>query len=41
MSALLDGDRHLSPRRAARILLTRPGNLTGGQAETLTRLTES
>ena len=35
----LDGGRHLSPRRAARILLTRPDNLTGGQAETLTGLT--
>jgi transposase len=35
----LDGDRpHLSPRRAARILLTRPGRLTGGQAETRARL---
>jgi transposase len=36
----LEGDRpHLSPRRAARILLTRPDNLTGGQAETLAGLT--
>jgi Transposase len=35
----LDGGRHLSPRRAAWILLTRPDNLTGGQAETLTGLT--
>jgi transposase len=35
----LDGDRpHLSPRRAARILLTRPDRLTGGQPETRTRL---
>ena len=35
----LDGDRpHLSPRRAARILLTRPDRLTGGQAETRARL---
>jgi transposase len=35
----LDGDRpHLSPRRAARILLTRPDRLTGGQAETLARI---
>jgi transposase len=32
----LDSDRpHLSPRQAARILLTRPDRLTGGQAETL------
>src|SRR5215471_9405295 len=29
---------HLSPRRAARILLTRPDRLTGGQAETLARI---
>lgn len=29
---------HLSPRRAARILLTRPDNLTAGQAETLAGL---
>ena len=36
----LDGARpHLPPRRAARILLTRPGNLTAGQHETLVRLT--
>jgi transposase len=35
-----EGDRpHLSPRRAARILLTRPDRLTGGQTETLTGLT--
>jgi transposase len=35
----LDGDRpHLSPRRAARLLLTRPDRLTGGQAETLARI---
>ena len=35
-----EGDRpHLSPRRAARILLTRPDRLTGGQAETLAGLT--
>jgi transposase len=35
----LDGDHpHLSPRRAARILLTRPDRLTGGQQETLTRI---
>jgi transposase len=35
----LDSDRpHLSPRRAARILLTRPDRLTGGQAETCARL---
>ena len=34
----LDGDRpHLSPRRAARILLTRPDRLTSGQAQTLAR----
>jgi len=33
----LDGDRpHLSPRKAARLLLTRPGRMTGGQ-ETLAR----
>jgi transposase len=30
---------HLSPRRAARILLTRPGKLTAGQHETLAGLT--
>jgi hypothetical protein len=35
----LDSDRpHLSPRRAARILLTRPDRLTAGQAETLARI---
>jgi transposase len=35
----LDSDRpHLSPRRAARILLTRPDRLTGGQAETRARI---
>ena len=35
----LDSDRpHLSPRRAARILLTRPDHLTGGQQETLAGL---
>ena len=35
----LDNDRpHLSARRAARILLTRPDRLTGGQAETRARL---
>jgi transposase len=35
-----EGDRpHLSPRRATRILLTRPDRLTGGQAETLAELT--
>ena len=35
----LDGDRpHLSPRRAARILLTKPDQLTGGQHETLAGL---
>jgi transposase len=35
----LDSDRpHLSPRRAARLLLTRPDRLTGGQAETLARI---
>lgn len=34
----LDSDRpHLSQRRAARIPLTRPDRLTGGQAETLAR----
>jgi transposase len=34
-----EGDRpHLSPRRAARILLTKPDNLTGSQAETLSRI---
>ena len=36
----LDSDRpHLSPRRAARILLTRPDRLTAGQHETLAELT--
>jgi transposase len=36
----LDGDRpHLSPRRAARTLLTRPSRLTAGQQETLAELT--
>ena len=36
----VDSDRpHLSPRRAARILLTRPDRLTAGQHETLARLT--
>jgi transposase len=35
----LDSDRpHLSPRRAARILLTRPDRLTAGQHETLAGL---
>jgi transposase len=35
-----EGDRpHLSPRRATRILLTRPDRLTGGQAETLAGIT--
>jgi transposase len=35
----LDSDRpHLSPRRAARILLTRPDRLTAGQQETLASL---
>src|SRR5690242_3431569 len=35
----LDSDRpHLSPRRAARILLTKPDHLTAGQRETLARL---
>jgi transposase len=33
------GRPHLSPRRAARILLTRPDRLTASQAETLTGLT--
>jgi len=32
---LEDGRPHLSPRRAARLLLTRPDHLTGGQQETL------
>jgi transposase len=36
----LDGSQpHLSPRRAARILLTRPNRLTAGQHETLAGLT--
>src|SRR5579875_602486 len=35
----LDGDRpHLSPRRATRLLLTRPDRLTGGRQETLARI---
>ena len=35
----LDGDRpHLSPRRATRLLLTRPDRLTGSQQETLARI---
>ena len=35
----LDGDRpHLSPRRATRLLLTRPGRLTGSQQETVSRV---
>src|SRR5215472_18473700 len=35
----LDSDRpHLSPRRAARILLTKPDQLTDGQRETAARL---
>ena len=35
----LDGDRpHLSPRRATRLLLTRPDRLTSSQAETLARI---
>jgi hypothetical protein len=35
----LDSDRpHLSPRRATRILLTKPVRLTGAQAETRARL---
>jgi hypothetical protein len=35
----LDSDRpHLSPRRAARIMLTRPDRLTAGQQETLAAL---
>jgi hypothetical protein len=33
------GRPHLSPRRAARVLLTRPDRLTAGQHETLARLT--
>ena len=34
-----DADRpHLSPRKAAQLLLTRPDSLTGGQRETLARL---
>ncbi len=36
----LEGDRpHLSPRQAARILLTKPDGLTAGQHETLAELT--
>jgi transposase len=36
----VDSDRpHLSPRRASRILLTRPDRLTAGQHETLAELT--
>ena len=35
----LDGDRpHLSPRRATRLLLTRPDRLTSSQAQTLARI---
>jgi len=35
----LDGSQpHLSPRRAARLLLTRPGHLAAGQQETVSRL---
>jgi len=35
----VEADRpHLSPRQAARLLLTRPDRLTGGQAETLARI---
>jgi transposase len=35
----LDGSQpHLSPRRATRLLLTRPDRLTGGQQETLARI---
>jgi len=35
----LDGSQpHLSPRRAARLLLTRPGRLAGGQQETVSRV---
>ena len=35
----LDGDRpHLSPRRATRLLLTRPDRLTSSQAKTLARI---
>lgn len=35
----VEADRpHLSPRRAARLLLTRPGNLTDGQRATLSDL---
>ncbi|MFF4908993.1 ISL3 family transposase [Streptomyces sp. NPDC001260] len=35
-----DAERsHISPRRLARMLLTRPGNLTAGQHELLTKLT--
>ena len=36
----VEGDRpHLSPRRAARLLLTRPAGLTAGQHETLAGIT--
>ncbi len=35
------GRPHLAPRRAARILLTRPDRLTAGQHETLAELTAS
>ena len=36
----VEGDRpHLSPRRAARLLLTRPAGLTAGQYETLAGIT--
>lgn len=37
----LDDHAHLSPRRATRLLLTRPENLTDRQRETLDRLTTS
>jgi hypothetical protein len=38
----LDGGRpHLSPRQAARILLTRPDRLTGGLQETLARIQDA
>jgi transposase len=34
-----DSDRpHLAPRKTTQLLLTRPGNLTDGQRETVTRL---
>ena len=37
-----DSDRpHLAPRKAARLLLTRPGNLTDGQRETVMRLSSA